>query len=197
MSPDSTTSSRTMPGREPQTSSSSAPESWARPSPSIWPAASAGKHRGPRQRIMSAAAAAGVPRRWSACTTAIRREVQLALVSLQMFQHWRDIVGEPGEFRKTGFVRIVHPGETERLKQNVAMQRKLGVNVKLIDRARAKGTGTGLGGGRGRTGRLRTRFRLRRRRRGGQRFPHSRSGTWRHLPVEDSGLGDSSSKADA
>jgi sarcosine oxidase subunit beta len=61
-------------------------------------------------------------------------EVQLALVSLKMFQHWREIVGEAGEFRKTGFVRIVHPDETERLKQNVAMQRGLGANVELIDR---------------------------------------------------------------
>ena len=50
-------------------------------------------------------------------------EVQLALVSLHMFEHWREIVGQEGEFRKTGFVRIVHPGETERLKQNVEMQR--------------------------------------------------------------------------
>jgi sarcosine oxidase subunit beta len=61
-------------------------------------------------------------------------EVQLALVSLSMFENWRDIVGKEGDFRKTGFVRIVHPGETERLKQNVEMQRKLGVNVKLMDR---------------------------------------------------------------
>jgi sarcosine oxidase, subunit beta len=61
-------------------------------------------------------------------------EVQLALVSLHMFENWRDIVGEEGDFRKTGFVRIVHPGEGERLKQNVEMQCKLGVNVKLIDR---------------------------------------------------------------
>ena len=60
-------------------------------------------------------------------------EVQLALVSLHLFEHWRDAVGEDGDFRKTGFVRIVHPGETERLKQNVEMQRKLGVKVKLID----------------------------------------------------------------
>jgi sarcosine oxidase subunit beta len=59
-------------------------------------------------------------------------EVQLALVSLHIFQHWREIVGEPGDFRKTGFVRIVHPGETEQLKQNVEMQRKLGVKVELI-----------------------------------------------------------------
>ena len=65
-------------------------------------------------------------------------EVQLALVSLHMFENWRDVVGEEGDFRKTGFVRIVHPGEGDRLKQNVEMQRKLGVNVKLIDRVELK-----------------------------------------------------------
>ena len=65
-------------------------------------------------------------------------EVQLALLSLRMFENWRDIVGQEGDFRKTGFVRIVHPGETGRLKQNVEMQRKLGVNVKLIDRIELK-----------------------------------------------------------
>jgi glycine/D-amino acid oxidase-like deaminating enzyme len=61
-------------------------------------------------------------------------EVQLALVSLKMFEHWQEIVGETGEFRKTGFVRIVHPNETGPLKQNVAMQRSLGARVELIDR---------------------------------------------------------------
>jgi len=62
-------------------------------------------------------------------------EVQLALVSLRMFQHWREVVGEPGDFHKTGFVRIVHPHEIERLKLNVEMQRKLGVKVQLISPA--------------------------------------------------------------
>jgi sarcosine oxidase, subunit beta len=62
------------------------------------------------------------------------QEVQLALVSLRMFENWREVVGEPGDFRRTGFVRIVHPTETERLKLNVAMQQELGVNVKLITR---------------------------------------------------------------
>jgi sarcosine oxidase, subunit beta len=61
-------------------------------------------------------------------------EVQLALVSLRMFENWREAVGEAGDFRKTGFVRIVHPGESDRLKRNVEMQRKLGVSVMLIDR---------------------------------------------------------------
>ena len=61
-------------------------------------------------------------------------EVQLALVSLKMFQNWQEVVGAPGDFRKTGFVRIVHPHETERLKLNVEMQRRLGATVELIDR---------------------------------------------------------------
>jgi len=59
-------------------------------------------------------------------------EVQMALISLKVFEHWREVVGEPGDFRKTGFVRIVHPAESERLKSNVEMQKKLGVNVRLI-----------------------------------------------------------------
>ena len=60
-------------------------------------------------------------------------EVRLALISLRIFQGWQEIVGEPGDFRKTGFVRIVHPNENERLRKNVAMQSSLGVNVRLID----------------------------------------------------------------
>jgi len=65
-------------------------------------------------------------------------EVQLAVTSLHIFQHWREIVGEPGDFRKTGFVRIVHPNETQRLKQNVEMQRSHGATVELIDRHQLK-----------------------------------------------------------
>jgi sarcosine oxidase subunit beta len=61
-------------------------------------------------------------------------EVQLALISLRMFQNWQEIVGAAGDFRKTGFVRIVDRNEMPRLKLNVEMQRKLGVNVNLIDR---------------------------------------------------------------
>jgi glycine/D-amino acid oxidase-like deaminating enzyme len=65
-------------------------------------------------------------------------EVQLALLSLRMFQHWRETVGGEADFRQTGFVRIVHPGETEQLKRNVEMQRRLGVNVQLVDRGELK-----------------------------------------------------------
>jgi sarcosine oxidase subunit beta len=65
-------------------------------------------------------------------------EVQLALISLRMFQRWHEVVGEAGDFRKTGFVRIVHPNESERLKLNVEMQRRLGVNVQLVGREELK-----------------------------------------------------------
>lgn len=61
-------------------------------------------------------------------------EVQLALVSLRMFEHWKDLVGQTTPFQKTGFVRIVHPNEAERLKHNVEMQRKLAVHVSLISK---------------------------------------------------------------
>jgi sarcosine oxidase subunit beta len=65
-------------------------------------------------------------------------EVQLALVSLRIFKQWRELVGEAGDFHKTGFVRIVHPNESQRLRLNVEMQRRLGANVQLIDRAQLK-----------------------------------------------------------
>ena len=61
-------------------------------------------------------------------------EVEFALISLRMFQNWQEVVGTPGDFRRTGFVRIVHPNETARLKLNVEMQRELGATVELIDK---------------------------------------------------------------
>ncbi|HUA14801.1 MAG TPA: FAD-binding oxidoreductase [Verrucomicrobiae bacterium] len=65
-------------------------------------------------------------------------EVQLALISLLMFENWREIVGRPGDFRRTGFVRIVHRNEMERLKRNVEMQRQLGAHVELVDQHELK-----------------------------------------------------------
>ena len=65
-------------------------------------------------------------------------EVQLALLSLRMFQNWQEVVGAAGDFRRTGFVRIVHPNEMARLKLNVEMQCKLGANVQLIDRVQLR-----------------------------------------------------------
>ncbi len=61
-------------------------------------------------------------------------EVKLALLSLRSFENWQDEVGRPGDFRKTGFVRIVAPDEIDRLKKNVAMQQDLGIRVELVGR---------------------------------------------------------------
>jgi len=65
-------------------------------------------------------------------------EVELAVESLKIFENWQEIVGEPGDFRKTGFVRIVAPGEGERLKANVEMQKNLGANAHIITRQELK-----------------------------------------------------------
>ncbi len=51
-----------------------------------------------------------------------------------MFQNWHEVIGAPGDFRTTGFVGIVHPNETERLKLNIEMQRKLGAVVEVIEK---------------------------------------------------------------
>jgi sarcosine oxidase subunit beta len=60
-------------------------------------------------------------------------EVQLAVKSFEYFEHWQEIVGEPGEFRKTGFVRLVPRNEVDLLTANVKMLKTYGVNTELID----------------------------------------------------------------
>jgi sarcosine oxidase subunit beta len=62
-------------------------------------------------------------------------EVQLAAKSLAMFRAWPEVVGRPGDFRKTGFVRVVPEGEIDRLRANVAMQRSFGVNALVLTAA--------------------------------------------------------------
>lgn len=60
------------------------------------------------------------------------QEVQLARKSLEIFTSWDDYVGRPGCFKRLGFVRLVPANEVESLKRNVAMQRALGVETRLI-----------------------------------------------------------------
>jgi glycine/D-amino acid oxidase-like deaminating enzyme len=61
-----------------------------------------------------------------------------------MFEAWPDLVGRPGCVRRTGFVRIVSPGEEEALHANVAMQRALGARAEVIDAAGLKEVAPGL-----------------------------------------------------
>jgi glycine/D-amino acid oxidase-like deaminating enzyme len=61
-------------------------------------------------------------------------EVDLAVKSLDIFRRWKDYVGRPGDFRQTGFVRIVRESELDRLEKNVAMQREHGVDARVVTR---------------------------------------------------------------
>jgi glycine/D-amino acid oxidase-like deaminating enzyme len=71
-------------------------------------------------------------------------EVELAVRSDAMFEAWPDLVGRPGCVRRTGFVRIVSPGEEDALRANVAMQRALGARAEVIDAAGLKEVAPGL-----------------------------------------------------
>jgi glycine/D-amino acid oxidase-like deaminating enzyme len=71
-------------------------------------------------------------------------EVELAVRSDAMFEAWPDLVGRPGCIRRTGFVRIVSPGEEQALRANVAMQRALGARAEVIDAAGLKEVAPGL-----------------------------------------------------
>ncbi|MGH9295524.1 MAG: FAD-dependent oxidoreductase, partial [Acidimicrobiales bacterium] len=50
-------------------------------------------------------------------------EVDLAVRSDKMFEAWTELTGRPRVVRRTGFVRIVAPGEEAALRANVDMQR--------------------------------------------------------------------------
>jgi len=62
-------------------------------------------------------------------------EVELAVRSDVMFGTWPGLTGRPGCVRRTGFVRIVKPGEEGALRANVAMQRAHGARAEVIDKA--------------------------------------------------------------
>jgi sarcosine oxidase, subunit beta len=59
-------------------------------------------------------------------------EVRMAVESLACFGAWPDRVGRAPVYRQTGFVRLVLPGEAERLRRNVAMQQSCGADVSVI-----------------------------------------------------------------
>jgi sarcosine oxidase, subunit beta len=60
-------------------------------------------------------------------------EVELAVRSDGMFRAWPELTGRPSCIRRTGFVRIVAPGEESALRANVEMQRALGARAEVID----------------------------------------------------------------
>jgi glycine/D-amino acid oxidase-like deaminating enzyme len=71
-------------------------------------------------------------------------EVQLAVRSDAMFRAWPDLAGRPSCVRRTGFVRIVSPGEEAALRANVAMQRAMGAAAEVIGATGLKEVAPGL-----------------------------------------------------
>jgi sarcosine oxidase subunit beta len=62
-----------------------------------------------------------------------RPEVELAVRSDRMFAQWPELTGRPLVVRRTGFARIVAPGEETALAANVDMQRRCGAAAEVID----------------------------------------------------------------
>ena len=59
-------------------------------------------------------------------------EARLALSSYRYFRNWADMIGGECGFRETGFIRTVTPKNTEKLRANVAMLQRIGVETYLI-----------------------------------------------------------------
>lgn len=73
-----------------------------------------------------------------------RPEVELAVRSDAMFDAWPELTGRPSCVHRTGFARIVAPGEEDALRANVAMQRALGARAEVIDAAELKELAAGM-----------------------------------------------------
>jgi sarcosine oxidase subunit beta len=61
-----------------------------------------------------------------------RLTASMAQKSLRVFEHFEDVVGGPPVFTRTGMVVVVHERDRAGLEANVAMQRELGIDVRLM-----------------------------------------------------------------
>ena len=61
-----------------------------------------------------------------------RLTASMAQKSLRVFEHFDDIVGGPPVFVHTGMAIVVNQRDRAGLEANIAMQRKLGIAVRLI-----------------------------------------------------------------
>lgn len=57
---------------------------------------------------------------------------RLAWTSFQYFRDWRERVGGDSGFTRTGFVQIVAPDKTDKMKFNLAIQQRIGIPTFLI-----------------------------------------------------------------
>src|SRR5207244_10344019 len=61
-----------------------------------------------------------------------RLTAAMARHSLRVFERFEDCVGGPPVFTHTGMVLVVHERDRAALEANVAMQRELGIDVRLV-----------------------------------------------------------------
>ena len=59
-------------------------------------------------------------------------EARMAFAALPYFQNWQDMVGGECGFTRTGFIMTVTPANAERLRRNVGMLQRVGVNTSVI-----------------------------------------------------------------
>ena len=60
-------------------------------------------------------------------------EARLALLSRTYFREWPEAIGGTAGFRETGFLRIVGRHDRDRLLENVAMLRRIGTPVEVLE----------------------------------------------------------------
>jgi sarcosine oxidase subunit beta len=61
-----------------------------------------------------------------------RLTAAMAQKSLRVFEHFEDVIGGPPVFTRTGLVVVVNERDRAGLEANVAMQRELGIDVRLV-----------------------------------------------------------------
>lgn len=59
-------------------------------------------------------------------------EARMVHAAFPVFQNWEDVVGGTCDFVSTGFLMIVRPEDTDKLRANVAMQQRVGINTRLV-----------------------------------------------------------------
>src|ERR1700757_1708753 len=61
-----------------------------------------------------------------------RLTASMAQKSLRVFEHFGDVIGGPRVFTRTGMVVVVRDKDRAGLEENLAMQRELGIDVRLV-----------------------------------------------------------------
>src|SRR5262245_59756807 len=61
-----------------------------------------------------------------------RLTASMARQSLRVFEHFEDVVGGPPVFTRTGIILVIQERDRANLEANLAMQRELGIDVRLV-----------------------------------------------------------------